>query len=544
MRRSKSSATPSYFSIQRARHRGLSGLACLVAAAVIASGLAVTPALPASAAPASPSGAVAAPLPPPTQTPAASEAIPNPTANAPKPVVSPTALPTKAVAKPLTGFVPGRSIEDQSARTATSKTFVNPDGTYSTQIASIPLHYWDGHAWQDIDNSIVADPTRPGVLRNTANGFIARFAPLNDGISVDADGTTFTMVPQGASPTAVPTVGPDGQTVVYHDAWPGVDLEYRVVSDHVKEDIVLRRRPVTSTFTFALSGGTVTARSDGGLDLDGPLAGTWWILPPVVLDRSGAPVEAAAPRLVPQDGGARVMVTVDGGWLAGLRTSDFPVTIDPTVTTLGGYPSRAYSDTGHSCIPCAIRVGRDDNNQSGKGNGVWRTAVYFDYTTGGSWSMSGATVLQDSNLEIHSVDSSPAAGAQSMAIFGMTNPQSFGPLPPAPIDQASGDGSYNFSGPGLLSYYQSLLDNKTTDGYLMFEGNETPGQYSFKELTYFLLTLDTNRPPSSPSYNVPSSPNNGATVYDTQGPITFSASATDDGGPIFYTFDEIGRAHV
>jgi len=139
------------------------------------------------------------------------------------------------------GFVAGKSVEDRSLRTQTVKTFLNPDGTHTSQISSIPVHYWDGQAWEDIDNHIVAEAGRSGVLRNKANGFAVRFAPAGSGLSIEDDGTSFTMAPQGANRRSVtPSVGTDGLTVLYRDVWPGVDLRYQVEADHVKEEIVVR----------------------------------------------------------------------------------------------------------------------------------------------------------------------------------------------------------------------------------------------------------------------------------------------------------------
>lgn len=52
------------------------------------------------------------------------------------------------------GFVPGGSVENVAARTATMKVFDNPDGSHTAQISTLPQHFRDvahGSVWSDID---------------------------------------------------------------------------------------------------------------------------------------------------------------------------------------------------------------------------------------------------------------------------------------------------------------------------------------------------------------------------------------------------------
>jgi hypothetical protein len=70
--------------------------------------------------------------------------------------------------------VPGSEITE--LRTATSRTVVNADGTYSLSTTELPIHYQDATgAWQPIDLSLVADATAGHDLRVAAAGRTIRF---------------------------------------------------------------------------------------------------------------------------------------------------------------------------------------------------------------------------------------------------------------------------------------------------------------------------------------------------------------------------------
>src|SRR4051812_17638001 len=74
-----------------------------------------------------------------------------------------------------------------AARTATTKTFRNPDGSYTKRLFAGPVHYRDGGAWQEIRTRVIpvwqslgaAQATAPAAgdytLRNQAGAFGAMF---------------------------------------------------------------------------------------------------------------------------------------------------------------------------------------------------------------------------------------------------------------------------------------------------------------------------------------------------------------------------------
>lgn len=280
---------------------------------------------------------------------------------APDPAVPPTAGPAEAVVPPPVaipavverppgvdikprvpvaggGFVEGQSVEVVSKRTERSKTFRNPDGTFTEKISATVQRYpgADGK-WVEIDDHLVADPS--GGYRNRANVFTARFLPGASGVRLETPEGTIGMVPVGGT-FGSPVVDPAGETVTYPDVWPGVDARYRVAGQTLKEELVLRQPTTTAAYGFVVTGTALMAQPDGSLAAGGAYAGRWRIERPVVFDKNGRAATEAVP--VFSVTGDVVTLAVSNTWLAGLGAADFPVVLDPSWQQVGAPTSRGY----------------------------------------------------------------------------------------------------------------------------------------------------------------------------------------------------------
>jgi hypothetical protein len=228
------------------------------------------------------------------------------------------------------GFVPGGSVENVAARTATMKVFDNPDGSHTAQISTLPQHFRDvahGSVWSDIDSSVVADGSRSGWYRSGANAWTARFGPTPVVEFDSAAGGVQTLTPVGGAAVA-PVLGPDPDEVTYPGVWANVDLRYRVGPTGVEEDIVVKGPTGRSSFDFATGATSYASTADGGMvPSEGAGAGAAVLTAPVVRDANGVPVEGAGPVLsaVTSAGVPAVRVSVDSGWTpAGLSVCDRP----------------------------------------------------------------------------------------------------------------------------------------------------------------------------------------------------------------------------
>lgn len=150
-----------------------------------------------------------------------------------------------------------------SMRSETSRTFANPDGSYTTEIAEKPIHYKeDGDSkWLPIDNTLVPIAAEDAVA-NKANSFTAKFSEetntTEDLVQVQEGDLTVSLTPVGPEETVPETVQNDIQsvtgevdsnTILYPDVYPNADIKYTVGIDSVKEDIILKEKPGEETPT-------------------------------------------------------------------------------------------------------------------------------------------------------------------------------------------------------------------------------------------------------------------------------------------------------
>jgi hypothetical protein len=415
---------------------------------------------------------------------------------------APKPAPPPAPVTPKTGFVPGKSTEDVSKRSAQSKTFRNPDGSHTAQISGDVQHYWTGSGWADISNRLVADPA--GGYRNQANSFTARFRSSD--VRVETPQGAITLNPAGDT-LGAPVVDAAAETVTYPDVWPGVDVRYRVQSTGVKEELVLRRRPSMSQFPFQVGGTSLSSHADGSLAMSGTFAGKWKVSPPVVFDKDGNTVADAAPRF--SVSGQKVTLAVDGTWLAGLGDADFPVVLDPSIWSVGSYQSRSfkrnpYDDGYYTCdVPCQPNVGIHDTSPGWQ---PWRTVQYFPYEN-----LYGKQILKGQLIYQVLQGDSTTAG-KVMKVYGddvngqwggINNFTNLG----APIitnGWAVNDSfiwDENYGGP-LGAYYQDIINRRLPFMAIKLLGDETGG-YSYKRFYWFTLQLTYNDPPDRPYYIAP-----------------------------------------
>ncbi|WP_424769450.1 hypothetical protein [Paenibacillus sp. sgz302251] len=144
-------------------------------------------------------------------------------------------------------------------RTEKSKTQRNSNGSYTTEISSIPIHYQDATSkrWKAISNRIEQNPTS---FYNNDHSFKVRF---NKTFERTADLLKITDNKQSIALTPVSETAGSVQptrnqlpgymadnTITYKNLYPGADLQYTLGNDKIKEDIVLHKKPDTQTKTI------------------------------------------------------------------------------------------------------------------------------------------------------------------------------------------------------------------------------------------------------------------------------------------------------
>ena len=272
------------------------------------------------------------------------EAMPEARSTAPPSVVNADASAVVAAA----GQTPARS-QDLAAtelvekRSATSKTFLLPDGSKQTEVFTSPVHYRasDGD-WAPIDNTLV-ESAKPGyAAENGANSY-ELLIPTDAGrqpVRFGADGEWVSFAAQGAD--GAPQV--QGNAASIGGLGAGTRLEYEATGAGVKETFVLQEAPsneAASSWAFDLdtsAGLTPRLAADGGLNFVDEAGDVAFVAPaPFMTDSSGTDAgysDAVSFDLAQAGDGWQLTLAADPVWLDD-PARVFPVRVDPTITANG-----------------------------------------------------------------------------------------------------------------------------------------------------------------------------------------------------------------
>jgi RHS repeat-associated protein len=289
----------------------------------------------------------------------------------------PLAATTTAAADP-----PPPPSELVGQRTASSRTFDNHDGTYTTSLYSGPVHYRDAQgAWRPISSAVVPTTESGYGFENQANRFRMLFksTSANDFLALETGGARFRVTLQNAAQVAA-QAGP--RKVTYPGVFSGIDLRYDLRPDGVKETLLLQNAQAPTSYRFLLTP-PASARIHAAQRADGSWA--FFMAPharPVfVID---APWAAENDEPVANRSHASLAVTrigdvfaldlsIDGQWLRA-PGRQFPVRLDPTITI---QPTIQDASFDFGCLGCA-GVSSDRLSIGTEGLSTkWRSALQF-----------------------------------------------------------------------------------------------------------------------------------------------------------------------
>jgi hypothetical protein len=307
--------------------------------------------------------------------------------NAPGRVPPPDAGPPPAGAEQA-----GTSFDEQRSkiveRRERADIFENPDGTRTARLYSQPVNFQDASGTiRPIDTTVVADGDQ---LRNAAGPLDLRFAARADeanlvSIGVDGHRATLALEEAGASPAQV-----SGPEVRYPEVSPGVDLEYHVGPTTVKELLVLKRPPAPGEaasfrFPLQLDGLEPAPQPDGSIALVDPEgmeamripAATAW--DSAVDPLSAEPTYGPASLELTNEAGSWVLTLgTDPAWLAD-PARQYPVYLDPTFAagrqswSQDTFVTDRYPDTNYDVVWNSTLNRYEDK------------VGYYDGTTGTNW---------------------------------------------------------------------------------------------------------------------------------------------------------------
>ena len=271
------------------------------------------------------------------------------------------------------------------ARTISSRTHDNHDGTYTTSLYSGPVHYRDAQGrWRSISSAVVPTTESGYGLQNEANRFRTLFKSTlaNDYLALETSGGRFRVSLQNAVQVGVQT-GP--RRVIYPGVFAGVDLRYELRPDGLKETLLLQNAQAPTSYRFLLTP-PANARIHAAQSRDGSWA--FFMAPharPVfVIDAPWAAEDdepdsrrSHASLAVTRIGDVFALdLSVDSTWLRA-PGRQFPVRLDPTITIQPTFQDASFNFACPGCSGVASDRLSIGTGSTGLATSTWRSALQF-----------------------------------------------------------------------------------------------------------------------------------------------------------------------
>jgi RHS repeat-associated protein len=298
-------------------------------------------------------------------------------------------------------------------RTAKSSTFQNGDGTVTQRNYMHAQFYKKGNAWATINNKLSEDKnagdstnalgkalgqaeswfSSTNNYTTTTNDWLTRFSPSDSDkgmVRVQKGNEQLGYVPVNANKVD-PTIktNEDGsQSVFYYDLWEGVDVQYVVQNDAVKENIIIKNKSAQSSVAFKVVGAGLKKQKPmpnmaPGYELTGVAGGAFSIAPSnLILNESGMVTE---PNVFSQSvSGNTITLSVDKDFINKLPAKAFPAVIDPSTfysnagtRDYGNYVS--FKSDGYICYYNVCNIYAGSLWDSSYNLRYWRNAFYIPY---------------------------------------------------------------------------------------------------------------------------------------------------------------------
>ncbi|MEU9236117.1 DNRLRE domain-containing protein [Streptomyces subrutilus] len=289
-------------------------------------------------------------------------------------------------------------VEALSERSETSTTWVNQDGSLTTEVAAGPIRYKDAATgeWRDVDVNLTAAPdgsvaskAHPQGLRlsgkTTAKVSFLKGAPpaeATDLVTLGTGDEAITLQWRGGLPA--PQL--DGTRATYPGAVPGADVIVEATRTGFEQFVEVKTKPEAGfgyTLPLKTKGLKAEQQPDGSvLFTDKKSKKTATMPAPVMWD---ATVDAASGehtrrakvgmKVVKTKDGVDLVITPDAAFLADPATK-YPVTVDPSTSSLGNLFD-TYVQQGET-VDWSNDTELDLGNPGTKNaDGTWRTARSF-----------------------------------------------------------------------------------------------------------------------------------------------------------------------
>ena len=245
-------------------------------------------------------------------------------------------------------------------REANVKHFRLEDGSYVAAQYNYPVHYTDENGqFVDIDNRlallgsevVTSDSRIKFVKKITGSGKLFNFSEGNTEISMsilNANKGVYGKVTNSSDSEEETELQKKmnlenlSSTILYEEVFTGVDIEYVIHSLNVKENIIVKERSGEYVYSFEMKvkNLTPTLLDDGSISLTDNNGNIKYSIPaPIVYDAAYTCANEGTAKysLEGKNNKYTLTVTVDTEWMNSESTL-FPVTVDPTITTVDNTP--------------------------------------------------------------------------------------------------------------------------------------------------------------------------------------------------------------
>ncbi|MGW4031211.1 DNRLRE domain-containing protein [Streptomyces sp. NPDC004838] len=251
----------------------------------------------------------------------------------------------------------GKRVEALSERTETSTTWVNKNGSLTTELAAGPIRFADTVSgdWRDVDlklvkatDGTVAPKAHPRGLRLTGKTGdppvslrAAQTVKATDLVTLGEGDQQITLQWKGGLPQPVLS----GSRAEYPNAVPGADVVVEATRTGFEQFVEIKQRPTVAGYTYTLplkaKGLKAKQQADGSVLFSDKKNKTHAVMPaPVMWDATVDPVSGEHTRrakvdmkTVQRGDGVDLVITPDATFLADPETT-YPVTVDPSTSTL------------------------------------------------------------------------------------------------------------------------------------------------------------------------------------------------------------------
>ncbi|MER7752134.1 RHS repeat-associated core domain-containing protein [Kitasatospora sp. NPDC097643] len=244
-------------------------------------------------------------------------------------------------------------VEVLGEATEQTKTWVNPDGSLTTDSYAVPFRFKRDGQWVEVDTTLRAGPDGTVAPKGHAEGL--KLAGGGKDVTLAAEG-------EGAQQVAVgwrgelPKPSLEGDTATYADVSPGTDVTVQATRNGFEENVVLKSRPSAGyqvTVPVSAKGLVAERTKDGSVvlkDAAGKAAAS--IPAPLMWDATvdakslEHPHQAPVSMEVSQSGDTVLLtLTPDESFLADPATK-YPVTVDPSTSLAPVFSTFAQTSLG------------------------------------------------------------------------------------------------------------------------------------------------------------------------------------------------------